>query len=74
MYAIKGTDNNKNIIRSGLLTTAFSLKKISEIVLYGTVEQAESDIIYLKKAAKKVAPTMTFEVVVYENSVIKNEV
>lgn len=63
MYAIKWTDNNKNIIRSGLLTNAFSLKNTSEIVLYETVEQAELDIVYLKKAAKELGAAMKFEVV-----------
>lgn len=63
MYAIKWTDNNKNIIRSGLLTNAFSLKNTSEFVLYETVEQAELDIVYLKKAAKELGATMKFEVV-----------
>lgn len=66
MYAIKWTDKNQNTIRSGLMKTAFSLNNTPEIVTYDTFKRAEADIVYLEKAAKEVAPTMSFEVVDYE--------
>ena len=66
MYAVKWTDKSQNTIRSGLMENAFSLNNTPEIVTYDTYEQAEADIVYLKNAAKEVAPTMSFEVVNYE--------
>ncbi len=61
MYVIKITENNT----SRLFKTPFNEKRVPEITIYDTIEQANADIEVMQQVAKEDSLKLSFEVVSY---------